>query len=98
MGLAADGLISFSGKPLRVASSLGVLANLVAVALLAWVVWDAMANGTAPQGWASMVVIVLFMGGVQLLTLGVLGEYIRIIFLESKGRPPYVLRRPGGSP
>ncbi len=94
MGLAADGLISFSGKPLRLASSVGVLANLVALLLAIWVLVDAIAAGSAPQGWASTVVIVLFMGGVQLITLGVLGEYIRIIFLESKGRPAYVVRKP----
>ncbi len=94
LGLATEGLISFSGKPLRLASSLGVIANLVALSLLTWVLTDAFLSGTAPQGWASMVVIVLFMGGVQLITLGVLGEYIRIIFLESKGRPAYVIRRP----
>ncbi len=94
LGLATEGLISFSGKPLRLASSLGVLANIIALSLLTWVLVDAFISGRAPQGWASMVVIVLVMGGVQLITLGVLGEYIRIIFLESKGRPPYVVRRP----
>jgi len=98
LGLAVDGLISFSGKPLRLATTLGLAANVVALALMAWVFWDALSRGTAPQGWASMVVIVMFMGGVQLISLGLLGEYIRIIFLESKGRPTYVVRERGRRP
>jgi dolichol-phosphate mannosyltransferase len=92
LGLAVDGLVSFSGKPLRLASGLGLLANMGAAALMLWVFWDAFSRGTAPQGWASLAVIVMFMGGVQLISLGLLGEYIRIIFLESKGRPTYVVR------
>jgi dolichol-phosphate mannosyltransferase len=53
---------------------------------------DAYTQRTAPRGWASLIVVVLFMGAVQLVCLGIVGEYIRLIFLESKGRPAYILR------
>lgn len=96
--LAIEGLVSFSGQPLRAATALGGVAALLSLVLLAWVLWDAFVNGNAPEGWASVVTIMLFMGGVQLVSLGVLGEYIRIIFLESKARPTYVARPPREQP
>ncbi len=96
--LAIEGLVSFSGQPLRAATVLGGLAALLSLVLLAWVLFDALVNGNAPQGWASVVTILLFMSGVQLVSLGVLGEYIRIIFLESKARPTYIVRPPRSTP
>jgi len=90
--LAVDGLVSFSGRPLRLATYLGLAAVAVAVALLVWIFHDAFARGQSPPGWASTAVIVLFMGSVQLLCLGIIGEYIRLIFLETKGRPTYIVR------
>lgn len=92
LGLAIDGLISFSGRPLRLATYLGMAAVGVATALLVWIFHDAFAYGKSPAGWASTAVIVLFMGSVQLLSLGIIGEYIRLIFLEVKGRPTYIVR------
>lgn len=90
--LAVDGLVSFSGRPLRLATYLGLAAILIAVVLLIWVFHDAIANGRSPRGWASTLVTVLFMGSIQLLSLGIIGEYIRLIFLETKGRPTYIVR------
>jgi dolichol-phosphate mannosyltransferase len=90
--LAVDGLISFSGRPLRLVSYIGGLTIAVATGLAVWVLCDAFWNRTAPRGWASLIVVVLFMGSVQLICLGIIGEYIRLIFLESKGRPSYVVR------
>ncbi|MFT5679541.1 MAG: glycosyltransferase involved in cell wall biosynthesis [Myxococcota bacterium] len=92
--LAVEGLVSFSGQPLRAATVLGGVAAVLSLVLLVWVLWDSLSSGRAPEGWASMVTIVLFMSGVQLVSLGVLGEYIRIIFLESKARPTYIVRPP----
>jgi len=96
--LAIEGLVSFSALPLRVTTMLGALGTVVALVLAGWAVHDALTRQTAPQGWSSTLVIVLFMGSMQLLSLGVIGEYLRLIFLESKQRPPYVvaeLRRGG---
>jgi dolichol-phosphate mannosyltransferase len=91
VGLAVDGLVSFSGRPLRVATWLGLASAVVALGLTAWVVFDAIAARTAPRGWASTMLAVLFMGSVQLVCLGIVGEYLRLIFLESKRRDPYVI-------
>ena len=90
--LAIDGLISFSGRPLRLVTYVGGLTIAIAIVLAAWVLCDAFWNHTAPRGWASLIVVVLFMGSVQLICLGIIGEYIRLIFLESKGRPSYVVQ------
>jgi dolichol-phosphate mannosyltransferase len=100
-GLALDGMVSFSSAPLRLVTRLGLAAATLALGLLAWVLHDAFVNGSAPRGWASTIVVVLFMGSIQLVSLGIIGEYVRLIFTESKGRPTYVVasyrrsRRPG---
>ncbi|QEH38290.1 hypothetical protein OJF2_68880 [Aquisphaera giovannonii] len=92
VGLAISGLISFSGYPLRIVTYLGIATAAMAAAMTAWVFHDAFTSGTAPQGWASTMVTVLFMGSIQMVAMGILGEYIRLIFLESKGRPFYIVR------
>jgi dolichol-phosphate mannosyltransferase len=91
VGLAIDGLISFSSYPLRLVTYLGLASATIALGLMAWVLWDAFVRLSAPRGWASTVVVVLFMGSVQLISLGIIGEYIRLIFLETKGRPSYII-------
>ncbi len=93
IGLAVDGLVSFSGYPLRMVTHLGVASALLAAGLMAWIVSDALFQKTAPRGWASLGVVVLFMASVQLISLGIIGEYIRVIFLETKGRPTYIVDR-----
>ena len=90
--LAIDGLISFSSYPLRLVTYLGMATIGIALALLVWVLSDALYHRTGPQGWASTLVTVLFMGSIQLFSLGIIGEYIRLIFLETKGRPTYIVR------
>lgn len=96
-GLAVDGLISFSSYPLHLVTYMGLLTAALAVAMAAWVFADAFSSGETPRGWASLIVVVLFLGSVQMISLGIIGEYIRRIFLESKGRPTYIVRetRPG---
>lgn len=91
VGLAVDGLISFSGYPLRLVTYLGLATSTVAAGLLVWVLVDALHNHTAPRGWASTVLVVLFMGSVQLIGMGIIGEYLRLIFLEVKRRPSYIV-------
>jgi dolichol-phosphate mannosyltransferase len=92
VALAVDGLISFSSYPLRLVTYLGFTTILTTLVLLVWVFTDAFYNQTAPRGWASTVVVVLFMGSIQLFSLGIIGEYIRLIFLEVKQRPTYIVR------
>ncbi len=89
--LAMDGLVSFSSYPLRLVTRLGLATITTAFTLLAWVLFDAWITRTAPRGWASLLVVVLFLSSVQLLSLGIIGEYIRLIFFEVKGRPTYIV-------
>jgi len=100
VGLAVDGLVSFSGYPLRLLTYLGIGTALLAALLTGWVFVDAFAHQTAPRGWASVIVAVLFMGSMQMIGLGIVGEYVRLIFLEAKGRPTYVVAeyRPHAGP
>jgi len=91
VGLAIDGLVSFSSYPLRAVTYLGFSTIGVSLVLLLWVLGDGLYNRTGPKGWASTIVVVLFMGSVQLISLGIIGEYIRLIFLEAKRRPTYIV-------
>jgi dolichol-phosphate mannosyltransferase len=91
LGLAIDGLISFSSYPLHIVTYLGFLSVGLAAALCVWVIVDAYSNNATPRGWASTIVVVLTMSAVQLISLGIIGEYIRRIFIESKGRPTYII-------
>jgi glycosyltransferase involved in cell wall biosynthesis len=90
--LAVDGLVSFSSYPLHLVTYMGLFTVLFALGLTVWVVVDAFLNQATPRGWASTMVVVLFMGAIQLISLGIIGEYIRRIFLEAKGRPTYIVR------
>jgi dolichol-phosphate mannosyltransferase len=91
LGLAIDGLVSFSSYPLRVVTYLGLAIAGMAALLMIWVFADAFSQQTAPRGWASILVVMLFMGSVQLICLGIIGEYIRLIFQETKRRPTYII-------
>jgi glycosyltransferase involved in cell wall biosynthesis len=91
IGLAIDGLVSFSSYPLRLVTYLGLGTAILAVAMMAWVFLDAFVHHTGPRGWASVIVTVLFMGSIQMIGLGIVGEYLRLIFLEAKGRPSYIV-------
>ncbi len=92
IGLGVDGLVSFSSYPLRLVTRLGIAAATIALGLTIWVLFEALTRThTLPPGWASTVIVVLFMGSVQLISLGIIGEYIRLIFVESKGRPTYIV-------
>jgi dolichol-phosphate mannosyltransferase len=92
LALAVNGLISFSSRPLRFATYMGAASALLALLLTIWIFVDAYTNTGTPRGWASTMVTVMFMGSVQLITLGIIGEYIQRIFLETKGRPNYIIR------
>lgn len=91
VGLAIDGFTSFSIVPLRVASFLGAMFSSLAFLFGAFVVFKRLFYGDPVQGYASLMAIITFLGGLQLFALGVLGEYIGRIYLESKKRPLYVI-------
>jgi dolichol-phosphate mannosyltransferase len=91
--LALDGVSSFSDKPLRFSSQLGFLITLCALLFMLWVIVGRLLHpgNAVPQGWASVMVAVLFLGGVQLMSVGILGEYIARIFRQTKSRPLYIV-------
>lgn len=93
VNLAMDGLVGFSGFPLRFVTYLGFGAAAASVGLIAWVLWQSIVNKVGPHGWASTTAVVLFTSAVQLLSLGILGEYVSRIFREVKGRPTYLIDR-----
>ncbi len=86
IALAVDAVTSFSTVPLRFASHLGMLFGIAGLIALVWVVW-AWLQGGAVQGWASLAALTLIMGSVQLLVLGVFGEYLGRMYMEAKQRP-----------
>jgi dolichol-phosphate mannosyltransferase len=91
IGLAVDGLVSFSSFPLRIVTYIGLTVAGVALLLALWVLADAVVQQSAPRGWASLAVIILFMSSAQIICTGMIGEYVRLIFLETKGRPTYIV-------
>ncbi len=90
LALAFDGITSLSVKPMHMISALGVLIALISFVGIVWAAVEALLGSTV-VGWASIVCIVCFMGGIQLLCLGVIGEYIGKIYLETKRRPRYII-------
>ena len=90
--LAIDGITSASTLPLRVWSYLGALVALGALSLAGFIIVRTLITGVEVPGYASLMVAILFLGGLQLLSLGVLGEYVGRILTEAKGRPLYVVR------
>ena len=91
--LAVDGITSFSIAPLRIATYTGILASLFAFLGMAVVIIRALLHGDPVAGWPSMMVVILFIGGVQLLALGVIGEYVGRMYNESKQRPLYLVEQ-----
>jgi glycosyltransferase involved in cell wall biosynthesis len=89
--LAIEGITSFSTLPLRAATYIGVLTALVAFAWGAWIIARTLVWGDPVQGWPSLMTVVLFLGGVQLMALGIVGEYLGRTYIEVKRRPLYLV-------
>ena len=98
MLLALDGIISSSTRPLRLSTLLGLGMSALAMLYAVYAVTVKLAFGTAVSGWASLLIGVMLLGGVQLVMLGIVGEYIGRVLLEIKGRPPYIVRERSGPP
>lgn len=90
MKLALRGTTSFSFKPLRISLLIGTIVSLISFVLLGFTVISYVQGKTVP-GWASLMTVVTFMGGIQLLVIGLMGEYIASLFRESKRRPLYII-------
>jgi len=89
--LALDGITSLSAVPLRSVSVMGMCVFLLSLGMAAWVLWIRLFTTRAVPGWASSVIPIYFLGGIQLLCLGVLGEYVAKSYLEIKRRPRYLI-------
>ncbi len=91
--LGLEGITSFSTAPLRIWTYLGLLISVTALTYGGFIVVRTLVYGVDVPGYASLLTAILFLGGVQLISLGVIGEYVGRIYMESKARPIYVVRR-----
>lgn len=90
IGLALDGITSLSIRPLTLITTLGLFMSILSFLGAVWAVISQI-NGNTIAGWASTICIVCFMGGIQLICLGVIGEYVGKTYMEVKGRPRYII-------
>ncbi|MBO6689313.1 MAG: glycosyltransferase family 2 protein [Henriciella sp.] len=95
-GYAWNGVMSFSAAPLRMWSVIGICIAALAVAYAVWVIATTLIFGRDVPGYATLVVAIFFLGGLQLLSIGVLGEYIARIFAETKQRPLFIIEEKRG--
>jgi glycosyltransferase involved in cell wall biosynthesis len=93
---ALDGLLSFSSLPLRIWSYLGMVISIFALCYAGFLIWLKLTRGIDVPGYPSLMVVVLFFAGVQLVTLGIMGEYVGRIYNEVKRRPLYLVREAYG--
>jgi polyisoprenyl-phosphate glycosyltransferase len=96
--LSLDGVLGFSVVPLRLAVGVGAVVSLFSFLYLVYVVVVRLATGQAVPGWASTAGLLSLLGGIQLVTLGILGEYLGRVFVSSLGRPRFVVRERIGEP
>jgi len=91
ISFALDGITSFSITPLRIVTALGFLFTFFAVLMSGYILVMKFIYQTAVPGWASVVLPIYLLGGIQLLSIGVIGEYVGRVYLESKRRPRYII-------
>jgi dolichol-phosphate mannosyltransferase len=91
--MAVDAFVSYSEVPLRLVTAMGFAVSGVAFVVLLTVLWKKLVSGEAILGWASVMTSVLFIGGIQLIAIGVIGEYVGRIYTETKHRPNWVVGR-----
>lgn len=92
LSLAIEGIVSFTTFPLKIATLVGIFTSLCAFIYMIYVIIKAILFGDPVSGFPTLLSIMLFLGGIQLLALGIIGEYIGRIFHETKGRPVYIVR------
>lgn len=89
--LAFEGITSFSTKPLRVATMAGLFTSACAIAMMLFVLFKTVLFGEMVAGYPTLITVILLLGGVQLLSIGLMGEYVGRLFIEAKGRPLYLI-------
>lgn len=86
-----QGVVAFSTAPLAIASVIGILMCIVAFVMIVWIVAKTLLFGDPATGWPSMMCMIMFLGGIQLFSIGILGQYLSKTYLETKKRPIYIL-------
>lgn len=94
--LAIEGITSFTTSPLRISSIFGFIVSILAFIYMAFFLIKTWIFGDPVQGFPTLITVILFLGGVQLIAIGILGEYIARIFNETKNRPTYIIREHNG--
>lgn len=87
-----DGILSFSVKPLKLSIMMGFVCSGISMLMLLYFVYVRIMTDHWVSGWTSLFVAILFMGGVQLISIGIVGEYVARIYKESKNRPLYIIK------
>lgn len=90
--LAIEGITSYTTAPLRISTVLGMVVSTVAFLYMCYVILKTLIVGEPVQGFPTLLIAILFLGGVQLISLGIIGEYLSRIFSETKNRPVYIIR------
>ena len=93
VSLALNGITSFTEIPLKIITILGMFVSLLSFGLAAWALIAKLVHSAAVPGWASIVIPLYMLGGIQLLCLGVIGQYLAKIYAESKGRPRFIVEK-----
>ena len=93
VALAIEGITSFSDVPLKLITILGLLISLASFGLAIWALWVRITNPAAVPGWASIVIPLYMLGGIQLLCMGVIGQYVVKIYAETKSRPRFIIEK-----
>jgi dolichol-phosphate mannosyltransferase len=91
LGFAMDGVLSFSTKPLQVSAAMGIVSALLALMGIVYALFLRLFTDTWVEGWTALMMAVLFIGGVELISVGILGQYVGRIYYEIKDRPLYVV-------
>ncbi|MBR5655167.1 MAG: glycosyltransferase family 2 protein [Prevotella sp.] len=94
--LAIEGITSYTTAPLRISTVVGIVVSLVAFIYMCYVLVKTILYGEPVQGYPTLVILILFLGGVQLLSLGIIGEYLGRVFHETKNRPVYLISEQEG--
>lgn len=96
INLAIEGITSFTTFPLRISSIIGIIISFFAFGYMAWIIFNTLMYGDPVQGYPTLLSVILFLGGIQLISLGVIGEYLGRVFNETKRRPLYLVNEYNG--
>ena len=91
LDLAIEGITSYTTAPLRISTVMGIIVSAVALLYMLYVLVKTLVVGDPVQGYPTLIIVILFLGGLQLLSLGILGEYLGRVFHETKHRPVYLV-------